>query len=285
MSIRVNKESARGCLWDAEETIQPIMPPQQRQHIMSSGIIIDNEFSATHSATHDANLSAMDNSKLMMMATAAVAAEHAASGIAVTKKRTRFALANNEIFHIPHINDMSDEEVLGVWYEKVDYDTIKQSIIPIVKRMMKGEAIEETNEMTIRGLEYRTRKGAIRRQHNKVEAITAVLDEQDRQIELDINDPELISQVYVECSAHCLREAQELAAGDIAEALDYVSAPSASSSSLGSVDGRSPERGAERKGSITKMFQKMGIRRRTTLGPGQQGDHSPVRSDNGNIQT
>ena len=199
------------------------------------------------------------------------------------KKRTRFALSNNEVFPIPHINDMCDEEVHAIWYEKVDYDKIKQDIIPIVKRVMKGEKIEETNELTIRGLEYRTRKGAIRRQHNKVEAITAVLDEQDRQIELDIFDAELISNVYLDCAAHCLVEAQQLASGDETFARDYykvkhiIVSRTSSECSITSATSRNDDDcsvtssksgarpGAERKASFTKMFKQMRIRRRPSI--------------------
>jgi hypothetical protein len=81
--------------------------------------------------------------------------------------------------------------------------------------MMTGEIIEESDRQTIRGLEYRTRKGAVRRQHNKVEAITAVMDEQDRQIEEGFMNDELISQVYMEVSARCQEEAHQLALKDV----------------------------------------------------------------------
>lgn len=138
-------------------------------------------------------------------------------------RRARFVLSNNQVFLIPHINDMSDEEVLDIWYEKHDYDTIKANIAPIVQTLMKGDNVEETNEMTIRGLEYRTRTGAIKRQKNKAEAVNAVLDEQDRQFDEDIDDPMLISRAYLEISDICLREAQQLALGDAAFASEYHS--------------------------------------------------------------
>jgi hypothetical protein len=138
-------------------------------------------------------------------------------------RRARFALSNNQVFLIPHINDMTDEEVLNIWYEKHDYDQIKANIVPIVQQLMQGDNIEESNEITIRGLEFRTRNGAIRRQNNKLGAITAVLDEQDRQFDEDVNDPHLISQAYLEISDLCLREAQQLALRDAAFASEYHS--------------------------------------------------------------
>lgn len=200
---------------------------------------------------------------------------HHHNRIVSAKKRARFALSNNEVFPIPHINDMCDDEVKSVWYEKHDYDQIKADIIPIVKRIMKGDKIEETDQMTIRGLEYRTRKGAIKRQHNKVEAITAVLDEQDRQIELDILDPELISHAYLEISANCLKEAQQLAVGDIISAATYLSETNTtnyysdndeSCASYGTSQSGGKQRpGVDKKQSFTKMFKQMRIRRRPSI--------------------
>lgn len=261
--------------------------------------MVDNDYSSSYSPTRDAL--AIDTKKLMESTTTTTAPVYTSNTppkscrpILRVKKRTRFALSNNEVFPIPHINDMCDEEVLAIWYEKIDYDKIKQDIIPIVKRIMKGEKIEENNEMTIRGLEYRTRKGAIRRQHNKVEAITAVLDEQDRQIELDIFDADLISKVYLECAAHCLVEAQHLAGGDEIFAREYYkfktlkpiirsgsdySWTSSTKNDDDSCSVNSKNRpGAERKASFTKMFKQMRIRRRSSIS--SKGSTSSSESSN-----
>lgn len=199
------------------------------------------------------------------------------------KKRTRFALSNNEMFEITHINDMSDEEVVGIWYEKHEYDKIKNDIVPIVKRMMKGERIEETNELTIRGLEYRTRKGAIRRQHNKVESITAVLDEQDRQIEADINDPELLRQAYLEISVPCHREANDLGISDEIAAKEYHNEISPGNAGYESdateASSASKQRKVRKTTSFTKMFkQTLRIRSKASaMSPSPSRSNSPVR--------
>jgi len=66
---------------------------------------------------------------------------------------------------------------------------------------------ENEEDHCFRGLEYRTREGARRRQTNKITAITAVLDEQDRQIYEGIWDPEALADVYRQNSAHCIDSA------------------------------------------------------------------------------
>lgn len=183
----------------------------------------------------------------------------------VPKRRLHFDLTENRVHPIPHINDLSDLEVKQTWYERSDYEKIKIALIPIVRKMMKGEYIEETNGQTIRGLEYRTRQGAIRRQHNKAEAIATVLDEQDRQLgcEGQVND-QLLRQAYIHVNAHCRKEAHELALGDVAPAREHCADVSQSlTDSAVRVDFTPAP--PTRKSSFSKLFKQMRIRRRPAL--------------------
>jgi hypothetical protein len=52
------------------------------------------------------------------------------------------------------------------------------------------------------------------RQNNRFQAMDAVLDEQDRQWELDRKDPDYIAQIYRQSSAHCQMNAYLLAKKD-----------------------------------------------------------------------
>jgi hypothetical protein len=132
-----------------------------------------------------------------------------------SKRRISFNEDRNKIRLIPHINELEKSDVAQIWYEKTDYDGMKQSFLPTIRKMMKGDKIEETNEETIRGLEFRTRPGAIRRQHNKLQALHAVLDEQERQkmIHGHLNDDQL-ADVYRSCASHCSEAAYLLALQD-----------------------------------------------------------------------
>lgn len=198
------------------------------------------------------------------------------------QKLFHFALTSNQIFPIPHIDDLSEEEVRDTWYERADYDNMKTSMIPLIRKIMKGEIVEETDRQTARGLEFRTRKGAIRRQHNKMEATSAVLEEQDRQIESKgYCDDEELARVYMEWNAHCQVEAHQLALGDVKPAQEFLADVSLeylrSQYAMGERQGRNTP---ERKTSFGKLFQKMRIRRRPTLSPEATDDRPPVLPSN-----
>jgi hypothetical protein len=143
--------------------------------------------------------------------------------------------------------------------------------------MMKGEAVEENNEQSIRGLEYRTRNGALRRQHNKLEAISAVLDEQDRQYNEGFMDIELVRSVYRGCSARCQDEAYMLGLKDEATVRDLLSEPELTETDVSSEDDEIAEHSEEsdefpceesasqeekKIRKLSKLFKQVRIRRR-----------------------
>jgi hypothetical protein len=178
----------------------------------------------------------------------------------------RFALSKNEIHAVPHIDDLSDDEVRATWYEAKDYEDIKMALIPIIRKMMKGEYIEENYRQTVRGLEYRTKKGAIRRQHNKVEAITALMDEQDRQWETyGYASDESLRDAYLEISTRCQQEAHELALGDVEPARDHCRDAEAETLRQHQL-GFFAKTSVERKPSFGNLLKQMRIRRRPTIG-------------------
>lgn len=261
-------------------TSTTIMPPHQFGLRYENAMMMDNDYSSSSTT----NAVPIKETPLYPPVSPSSSSYHSNG-----KRNIRFELTSNEIFLIPHINDMTDDEVLWSWYEKHEYDQLKQDMIPIVKRMMKGDKIEETDDMTIRGLEYRTRKGAIKRQHNKVEAITAVLDEQDRQMDKNTNDPELLRQAYLEISIPCHRDAHDLALADEVFAreyqgihifLDYASDDGGNTSDDGdaSVDPSSgTKRQGRRRGGIRKVLQSMRVRSKAaTMSPCPSRSSSPI---------
>jgi hypothetical protein len=106
---------------------------------------------------------------------------------------------------ITHIDDMSEERIHAVWYDKKDFEDIKKGIVSTVRLMMScqegngdsSSSVIDNEEHCSRGLEYRTRDGASARRENKWNALNAVLDEQDRQKELGIQNEKLLSQIYI----------------------------------------------------------------------------------------
>lgn len=196
------------------------------------------------------------------------------------KRKISFALNLNQVLPIQHIKDMSKAEIRSTWYDRQDYEGMKQTMIPVIRRLMKGEVIEESNSSTARGLEYRTRKGAIRRQHNKLEAISAVLDELDRQYnDGELND-DMVSEVYRTVAGHCQDEAYVLGLQDEAAAKAIFAEPSPVPAKELSDDESSEDfeddlADSEKKSRrLTKLFKQVRIRRRALLEDMRSLDHT-----------
>lgn len=191
------------------------------------------------------------------------------------KKSIRFALEENEVFPVAHLNDLQEWEIQKMWLTRQDYDEIKMRIIPAVRRLMRGETLDENVSNTARGLEYRTKKGAQKRLANKQNALHAVLDEQQRQID-GVQDENRIAFIYRRMTAHCATYAQDLASQDEVEVKSFASSSSLSSSDH-STEGRqerncfrrAPSAGTDSEQSLTdrhfrgvsRLLKQMRIRR------------------------
>jgi hypothetical protein len=131
-----------------------------------------------------------------------------------SRRRLRFSLELNQFFPIVHIDDMDEADIHETWYEKRDYTAIKKSVIPIIQKFANGEKIAETNKQSLRGLEYRTREGTLLRQNLRLAALTAVMNEQDRQWKEGVQDDERLAKVYRDLTSHCQEESRALALKD-----------------------------------------------------------------------
>ena len=98
---------------------------------------------------------------------------------------------------ITHVDNIPDEEIAAVWFSKKDFEDIKKSIATTLRLIAYGEFQGDDETHCVRGLEFRTRAGALERRENKWNCLNAVLDEQDRQKELGINNDKLLSQIYI----------------------------------------------------------------------------------------
>jgi hypothetical protein len=149
---------------------------------------------------------------------------HSSTSCTITKRRVSFA-AHVAIKSIGCRGAMSSEEIAAAYYSQNEHSKMKKCMIPVIRAMMKGETIEESNDSTARGMEYRTRKGAQLRQRNKVVSITSVLDEQDRQRSTGYGDVNEIRDVYLHNSAHCLVSAHQLGLEDEVAAREIMDEP------------------------------------------------------------
>jgi hypothetical protein len=70
-------------------------------------------------------------------------------------------LSANQIHLVPHISEMSPQQVRATWYNADDLAAVKLSCVGMIQQMAgKGVVgVEETTEQTTRGLEHKTKGG------------------------------------------------------------------------------------------------------------------------------
>jgi hypothetical protein len=122
--------------------------------------------------------------------------------------------------------DYTREEKLATWSTVQEVDEMKAERRSTIKIMERRNPSVDGGQHCFRGLEFRTREGWRRRQFNQVDAATAIMDEQEAQLQSEINDPEKLAHVYIICSSHCQDNAHERALNDQRAALESVSVAS-----------------------------------------------------------
>jgi hypothetical protein len=102
-----------------------------------------------------------------------------------------------------HTKDYKEREIRACWYAKSEYKNIRQDIKITLDLIKRNVDIDDYNHCK-RGLEYLTEKGARHeRMLTRLEAWTAVFEEQDLQDEEGIVDPEILALVYSQCTQSC----------------------------------------------------------------------------------
>jgi hypothetical protein len=91
--------------------------------------------------------------------------------------------------------------------------------------MASGKYPGDSDEMTSRGLEYRYREGALRRKANKLNALYAVLDEQERQWNRGTGTDEDLREAYLRNSEFCRDAARAMGMQDEQECKRINSVP------------------------------------------------------------
>lgn len=99
-----------------------------------------------------------------------------------------------DVREVPHIRDLSKDEQSASWYTLEDFDAIKKDMIATIRLMISNKPIGE--DRCTRGLEFRTPAGARLRKQTKLDALTAVWNEQVSQWKRHQMDEERLSFVY-----------------------------------------------------------------------------------------
>jgi hypothetical protein len=129
----------------------------------------------------------------------------------IRRRRVRFSDCNQE-HEVPSRDSFTIEEMRAKWYKKREYQAMRQEAIATILLYRTGGLVAGDTDRCIRGLESKTERTKdkvfqdIRNDRRQVSF--KVVDEQDRQDEMGICNPDLISDVYQaaslysRCAAH-----------------------------------------------------------------------------------
>lgn len=125
-----------------------------------------------------------------------------------------------DVLEVPHLRNLQPEEVSSTWYSNQEFETIKKSLVVTLRLMIANKPVG--SDQCTRGLEFRTPHGAKFRKKNKLEALTAVWNEQVAQWKDNVTDDEAIRRVYMEQSQKCVETARKFGQHDERAAQRYL---------------------------------------------------------------
>ena len=118
----------------------------------------------------------------------------------------RFA-QEDEIFEIPHIKDFSPLQIEATWYRPEEFRAMRSQVQQVIAEHADSDCDVSSSTSSaseaMRGLEYRTPQGNMKRSWHKRQAYASVLEEQERQWLCARHDPERIAAAYMLVSTKC----------------------------------------------------------------------------------
>lgn len=142
----------------------------------------------------------------------------------VTKPQASVCFAadgDNTVHETLPLSEYTPEEVENSWWSRSDYNSFKRNSLTTLSFNRSGTLHREDPEHTMRGLESRTRECADSRRIIRLRASAAVFDEQARQFELGIKDPNAISEMYRATSWHAIYSAHTQGMADEQDSQTY----------------------------------------------------------------
>jgi hypothetical protein len=117
-----------------------------------------------------------------------------------------------------HLAEYTKEERADSWYTSHQMSNMKQAVkddsMTLEVLGMRKCRQMNVEEFCVRGLEHRTRDAAQARFQNRCLALHVVLDEQQRQDDFGIYDPEQLARCYRSETSHCQVMAYEIGMDD-----------------------------------------------------------------------
>lgn len=121
------------------------------------------------------------------------------------------------VYEISNTDSFTPEEIQSCWYDRVDLRQMKENAKQEA-RLMENGLLRESDDISFRGLECRTKEGSRLKRHNRASANAAVFYELDNQDDRGIFDDEALADAYFNHSEHCQVSAQMVGMRDAREA-------------------------------------------------------------------
>jgi len=124
----------------------------------------------------------------------------------VKKKKVVIDEEKNIVVEIIHLKELTDLEILNIWFSEAEMQEIKWNNAEIAASMDNGMSLEEADG---RGLEGRTEEGGWNKYKMRKDAVNDVLDEFDRQFDDGLVEWEVdkIREAYMPISEQAIKEA------------------------------------------------------------------------------
>lgn len=133
---------------------------------------------------------------------------------------------DNVVYDVLPLTEYTPSEVSACWFVKSEYNLFKRNSLVTLQLNRAGElsANDSNPEHTMRGLECRTRECTDSRRILRFQAAAAVFNEQARQQDLGIHDPEALSESYHAFSWHSMYDAHTQGMADEQDAQALLTA-------------------------------------------------------------
>mmetsp|Transcript_5354 Transcript_5354/g.15547 ORF Transcript_5354/g.15547 Transcript_5354/m.15547 type:complete len:204 (+) Transcript_5354:266-877(+) len=122
-------------------------------------------------------------------------------------------------YEVMNLEDYTSDEKKATWFDSNDMRRMKESVRSEAKLAESGLLVQG-DDVSLRGLESRTRDGLKRKRRNRMNAYAAVFFEIDCQDQEGFIDEELIADAYFTHTEHCSMTAQMIGKRDEKEAME-----------------------------------------------------------------
>jgi hypothetical protein len=120
----------------------------------------------------------------------------------------------DEVFEVPHIDDISDDEVDATWYSKKEFQTIRKSCLRTVELMEQNLSIKESSKHCTRGLEKHTVLRRELRKRQQELCFETVMNIQDLSESRGVALNDIMAEFYAKSCSNSVREAIRVALQD-----------------------------------------------------------------------